>query len=93
MPMRRKGFFLLSLFCHSSSPSDQIAIIPKNNIDEIRVMWSHYNARRSLDIRVYTEIEGKTDKVPTEEGVTLRPDLIPELIKALESAQSLPDAA
>ena len=34
--------------------SDLIAIIPKNNIDEIRVMWSEYKGRRYLDIRVYT---------------------------------------
>lgn len=68
--------------------SESIAIIPKNNIDEIRVMWSEYKGRRYLDIRVYTEIDGKADKVPTKKGVTLRPDLIPDLVKALESAQS-----
>ena len=66
--------------------SDPIAIIPKTSIDEIRVMWSEFKGHRYLDIRVYTEIDG--DKVPTKKGVTLRPDLIPELIKALESAQS-----
>jgi hypothetical protein len=67
--------------------SEPIAIIPKNSMDEIRVMWSEYKGHRYLDIRVYTEIEGKADKVPTKKGVTLGPDLIPELIKALESAQ------
>jgi len=67
--------------------SEPIAIIPKTSIDDIRVMWSEYKGRRYLDIRVYTEIDGKTDRVPTKKGVTLRPDLIPELIKALESAQ------
>jgi hypothetical protein len=67
--------------------SEPIAIIPKNSMDEIRVMWSEYKGHRYLDIRVYTEIEGKADKVPTKKGVTLRPDLIPELMKALESAQ------
>jgi Transcriptional Coactivator p15 (PC4) len=45
---------------------------------------------RYLDIRVYTEIEGNADKVPTKKGVTLRPDLIPELMKAPESAQRDP---
>ena len=48
-------------------------------------MWSEYKGRRYLDIRVYTEIEGKADKVPTEKGVTLWPDLTPELIKALRA--------
>ena len=73
--------------------SDPIAIIPKTSIDEIRVMWSEYKGRRYLDIRVYIDIDGKSERVPTKKGVTLRPDLIPELIKALESARSLPDAA
>ena len=59
--------------------SEPIAIIPKNSMDEIRVMWSEYKGHRYLDIRVYTEAEGKADKVPTKKGVTLRPDLIPEL--------------
>jgi transcriptional coactivator p15 (PC4) len=68
--------------------SDPIAIIPKNNIDEIRVMWSEFKGHRYLDIRVYTEVDGQTDKMPTKKGVTLRSDLIPDLIKALESAQS-----
>ena len=65
--------------------SDPIAIIPKTSIDEIRVMWSEYKGRRYLDIRVYIDIDGKSERVPTKKGVTLRPDLIPELIKALEA--------
>jgi hypothetical protein len=68
--------------------SEPIAIIPKSTIDEIRVMWSEFKGHRYLDIRVYTEIDGKTDKVPTKKGITLRPDLIPDLIRALESAQA-----
>jgi chaperone required for assembly of F1-ATPase len=76
-----------------SAMSDPIAIISKNSLEDIRVMWSEYKGHRYLDIRVYTEIDGKTDKVPTRKGVTVRPDLIADLIKALESAQPLPDAA
>jgi hypothetical protein len=67
--------------------SEPIAIIPKNSMDEIRIRWSDYRGNRYLDIRVYTEIAGNADRGLTEKGVTLRPDLIPELMKALESAQ------
>jgi hypothetical protein len=66
-----------------------VAIIPKKlrtHWTNIRVRWSEYKGHRYLDIRVFTEIEGKVDKVPTKKGVTLRPDLIPELMKALKSA-------
>jgi Transcriptional Coactivator p15 (PC4) len=68
--------------------SEPIAILSKNSVDEIRVAWSEYKGHRYLDIRVYTEIDGQADKVPTKKGVTVRPDLIAELIKALEGAQS-----
>jgi hypothetical protein len=49
-----------------------------------------FKGHRYLDIRVYTDIEGKADKEPAKKGVTLRPDLIPELIKALEGVQPCP---
>jgi hypothetical protein len=66
--------------------SEPLAIIPKNSTEEIRIAWSEYKGHRYMDIRVYAEIEGKADKVPTKKGIALRPDLIPELIKALEGA-------
>ena len=68
--------------------SEPIAIIPKNSVEEIRILWSEYKGHRYLDIRVYTEIDGKPDRVPTKKGITLRPELIPELMKALEGVQS-----
>jgi hypothetical protein len=73
--------------------SEPIAVIPKNNMEEIRVMWSEYKGYRYLDIRVYAEVDGKTDRMPTKKGIALRPDLIPELVKALEGAQPKEDTA
>ena len=70
------------------SEETTVAIIPKNALDDIRVRWSEYKGHRYLDIRIFTEIEGRADKAPTKKGITLRPDLIPEMIKALESAQA-----
>jgi hypothetical protein len=69
--------------------SEPIAIIPKNSLEEIRISWGEYKGHRYLDIRVFAEVERKADKVPTKKGVTLRPDLIPELIKALEGVVPL----
>ena len=67
--------------------SEPIAIIPKNSMEDIRIMWSEFKGHRYLDIRVYTEIDGEPERKPTKKGVTLRPDLVPKLIKALEGAQ------
>lgn len=39
-----------------------VAIIPKNSMDEIRVRWSEYKGHRYLDLRIFTEIEGRADK-------------------------------
>ena len=67
------------------------------NIDSaIRLQRSALRSRnearraRFVAIRLYTEIEGKADKVPTKKGVALRPDLIPELIEALEGVLADP---
>ena len=42
--------------------------VPQNSMDEIRVSWSEHKGHRYLDIRVYTDIEGKADKVPTKKA-------------------------
>lgn len=65
-----------------------IKVIPKNSIDEIRIEWKEYRGHKYLDIRTYTEIEDKEGKVATKKGVTVRPDLLPELCQALEQAET-----
>lgn len=71
------------------SGPDPIAVISKNSIDEIRVSWQEFKGHRYLDIRTYTELTGKPEKVATKRGITLRPDLLPELRAALEEAEAL----
>ena len=65
-----------------------IVTFKKNSIDEIRVAFSEFKGRTYLDMRVYTELEDSKDKdkVPTKKGLTIRPDLLPELIEALQKA-------
>ncbi|MGH8507397.1 MAG: transcriptional coactivator p15/PC4 family protein [Gammaproteobacteria bacterium] len=63
-----------------------IAVIKKNVLDEIRVMRREYKGHEFIDIRVYTELDGKPDKVPTKRGVTVAPHILGELIAALEKA-------
>ncbi len=68
------------------SEPDPIAVISKNSIDEIRVSWQEFKGHRYLDIRTYTELTNKPEKVATKRGITLRPDQVDELRAALERA-------
>jgi hypothetical protein len=70
--------------------SEPIAIIPKNNIDEIRIIWSEYKGHVTWTSGSTPRSRARPTKVRTMKAVTLRPDLIPELMKALESAQRDP---
>jgi hypothetical protein len=63
-----------------------IVTLKKNSIDEIRVAFSEFKGHKHLDIKVYTELEDSKDKVPTKKGLTIRPDLLPGLIEALQKA-------
>lgn len=65
-----------------------IATIPKNTLDEVRVSLSEYKGHHYLDIRVFTELDGKPEKGPTKKGITLRPELLGELREALAKAET-----
>lgn len=70
----------------ASEGSAPIAIIRKNSIDDIRVSSREYKGHRFIDIRVFTDPDTGTDKIPTKKGIAVRPDLVPELINALQKA-------
>jgi len=70
-----------------------IATIPKNSMDEVRVSLSEFKGHTYVDVRVYTEFEGDSEKRPTKKGITVRPDLLPELRQALEQAEAEARAA
>ena len=56
----------------------------KNALEEVRASLSDYKGKTYLDIRVfYRDEEGEWK--PTKKGITLAPDLLPELEKAVVS--------
>ncbi len=65
-----------------SKETQMIHSFPKNALEEIRVSISHYRGKQYIDLRVYY----KTDDGefhPSKKGVTLSPDLFPELEEAV----------
>lgn len=63
---------------------DMIAEIHKSTHSIIRIEHREYKGRPFIDIRQYY-LDGETDTwKPTAKGVTCPPELLPELIAALE---------
>jgi hypothetical protein len=64
-----------------------IATIAKNADEEIRVSLREYKGHPFIDIRVYWKPpEGEPG--PTKKGVTLNPELFPELKKAMGALEA-----
>lgn len=68
--------------------NQQIAVIEKNALEQIRVGFSEFRRKTYLDVRVYAEFDGETEHKPTKKGVSLRPDMLDELIAALQQAKA-----
>lgn len=66
----------------------QIAVIEKNALEQIRVGFSEFRRKTYLDVRVYAEFDGETEHKPTKKGVSLRPDMLDEMIAALQQAKA-----
>lgn len=73
--------------------NEPIATIKKNAMEDILVAWREFKGRQYLDIRVYADFDGNGEKTPTKKGITLLPDLLPELIEALRRAGDAPPPA
>jgi hypothetical protein len=54
----------------------------------VRVSLKEYQGHTYLDVRIYTEIEGRPEKTRTKRGITLKLALIPEVIEALRQAEA-----
>ncbi len=73
----------------------KIASIEKNRLEEIRIALKEYKGHHYADIRTYCDPytdEGQ-GRVPTKKGVALALTKLPELIAALQQAESEARAA
>ena len=64
----------------------QIAEIPKNALEVVRVSVTEYRGRTYGDIRIFYEAEDGEWR-PTRKGICLAPDLVPELRGAVEELE------
>ena len=66
--------------------TDHILEFPKNTHEVVRIAVTEFRGRTYGDIRVYYEAEDGEWR-PSRKGLTLAPDLIPELREGLEALE------
>jgi len=67
----------------------EIAKIDKNAQEEIIVQLTEFKGYDLVDLRVWVKsLVGETG-TPTKKGLTVKPDLLPELIEALQEAERM----
>jgi len=66
-----------------------IAQFHKNSVEVIKVHLQTWKTQRYMDIRIWRPANSaESDSVqPTKKGITLKIELLPELIEALEKAE------
>lgn len=65
-----------------------VANLPKNTREAVRVELTEFKGFRLLGIRVWT-----TEGRPTAKGLTVKVEMLPELVKALQTAEALARSA
>lgn len=66
-----------------------ISTFQKNKFQEVRIGIREFKGNDLIDIRTWTMTQGSEDMVPTAKGVTINIHLLPELRRALESAENI----
>lgn len=51
--------------------NDIVAKFEKNKYEEVRFQIKEYKGKDLLDIRIWTDVKGADEKIPTTKGVTM----------------------
>jgi len=79
----------LTLNDRNSQPSAPTAVIQKNSAEEIRIGLAEYNGHDLLQVRVWADPRGGgSDRIPTKAGIACNVRLLPDLIEALQQAET-----
>lgn len=65
-----------------------VATLQKNAIEEVHVTLDEYNGAQLIDIRVFTQYRTTGEIGPTKKGVSLKLELLPQLVEALRQAET-----
>jgi len=65
-----------------------VATIQNHALDDIRVRRSTYKGGEFVDLRQFIEPNDGTERIPTRKGITVRINLLPELLEALHQVET-----
>jgi hypothetical protein len=60
-----------------------VASFQKNKYEEVRFQIKEYKGKDLIDIRIWTDVKGADQKIPTTKGVTMNISHFPDLKKGL----------
>lgn len=66
----------------------RLADLPKNGRERVRVAIAEFKGARYVDVRLFAT-SSDASLVPTPKGVSLRGDMLPLIIAALQEAERL----
>ncbi len=71
-------------------PDDEIVVgsFPKNNREEVRVSLSKFKGYDLVGVRQWYRNENDEPR-PSKSGITIRVDLLPELLELIEKARDI----
>ena len=64
-----------------------VATIGKNAREEVRVVLDVFKGAQLVDVRAFASFTAANVKMPTKKGLSIRAEILPELIDALEKAR------
>jgi hypothetical protein len=65
--------------------SELFGIVPKNQLEQIRVEAKEYKGHPIVDVRIYRRSSSTSDDwYPTKRGIALNPEFVGQLVSVLE---------
>lgn len=64
-----------------------VASVGKNAREEIRVVLDEFKGSQLVDMRAFASFSAANVPMPTKKGLSIRAEILPELIHALEKAR------
>ena len=65
------------------SQTQTLHSFPKNALEEVRASLTEYKGKQYIDLRVFYKADNDEMR-PTKKGLTLSPELLPELEQAIQ---------
>lgn len=71
-----------------SAPSEVVATIRKNANEELRISVSQFHGHTLADVRVFVPVAALDCMTATKKGISVRIDMIDEVIAGLQDAKA-----